>query len=68
MCGINSGYHDVNICYYGRTIVHFNKTVRKIKFHHIKKEVVTVILITQIYICMLTRTTTTVNSMSNVNF
>ncbi len=48
MCGINSGYHDVNISYYGRTMVHFNKTVRKIKFHHIKKEVVTVIFFTDV--------------------
>ncbi len=39
MCGFNSGYHDVNVCYYGRTKVNFNKTqtVRKIEFHHIKR-------------------------------
>ncbi len=44
MCGFNSGYHDVNVCYYGRTMVNFNKTqtVRKIKFHHINKEVVAI--------------------------
>ncbi len=44
MCGFNSGYHDVNVCYYGRTMVNFNKTqtVRKIYFHHLKKEVVAI--------------------------
>ncbi len=44
MCDLNSGYHDVNVCYHGRTMVNFNKTqtVRKIKFHHIKKEVVAI--------------------------
>ncbi len=26
MCGFNSGYHDVNLCYFGRTMVNFNKT------------------------------------------
>ncbi len=26
MCGFNSGYHDVNVCYYGRTMVNFNTT------------------------------------------
>ncbi len=25
MCGFNSIYHDVNVCYYGRTMVNFNK-------------------------------------------
>ncbi len=39
MCGFNSGYHDVNVCYYGRTMVNFNKTqiVRKNIFHHLKR-------------------------------
>ncbi len=54
-------------------MVNFNKTqtVRKIKFHHIKKEVVAIFTdVTdfdneQIYICILSQTTT-VNSMSNV--
>ncbi len=34
MLGFISGYHEVNICYYGRTMVNFNKTetVRKIQF------------------------------------
>ncbi len=34
----------ITVCYYGRTIVNFNKTqtVRKITFHHIKKEVVAI--------------------------
>ncbi len=42
MCGFNSGYHDLNVCYYGRTMVNLNKTqtVRKKLFHRIKKEVV----------------------------
>ncbi len=56
-------------------MVNFNKTqtVRKINFHHIKKEVVAIFTdVTdfdneQIYICILTQTTT-VNSMSNVHF
>ncbi len=48
MCGFNSGYHDVNVCYYGRTMVNFNKTINRLllieknKFHHIKKEVVAI--------------------------
>ncbi len=52
-------------------MVNFNKTqtVRKIKFHHIKKVVAnfTDFDNEQIYICILTQTTT-VNSMSNVHF
>ncbi len=45
MCGFNSSYHDVNACYYGRTMDNFNKTqtVIKNKFHHIKKEVVAIV-------------------------
>ncbi len=44
MCGFIYVYHDVNVCYYGRTMINFNKTqtVRKIQFHHIKKEVVAI--------------------------
>ncbi len=40
----NSGYHDVNVCYYGRTMIYFNKTQTVIKnvFHHIRKEVVAI--------------------------
>ncbi len=26
MCGFNSGYHDVNVCYHGRTKFNFNTT------------------------------------------
>ncbi len=39
-----TGYHDVNVCYYGRTMVNLNKTqiVRKIIFHHLKKEIVAI--------------------------
>ncbi len=38
MCGFNCGYHDLNICYYERPMVNFNKTqtVRIITFHHNK--------------------------------
>ncbi len=75
MCGFNSGYHDVNVCYYGRTKVNFNKTqtVRQNKCHHIKKEVVAVFTDVNVtdfdnehklnsnYYCH-------VNSMSNVHF
>ncbi len=52
----------------------FNKTQTvRFKFHHVKKEVVEIFTdVTdfdneQIYICILTQTTT-VNSMSNVHF
>ncbi len=37
----NSGYHDVNVCYYGRTMIYFNKTPKNV-FHHIRKEVVAI--------------------------
>ncbi len=54
MCGFNSSYHDVNACYYGRTMVNFNKTqtVIKNKFHHIKKEVVAIVFTYFVYLIM----------------
>lgn len=38
MCGFNCGYDEVNVSYYGKPMVSFNKTqtVRIIKIHHIK--------------------------------
>ncbi len=44
MCGFNSGYHDVNVCFYGKTMVNLNKTqtVINVLFHHMKKEVVAI--------------------------
>ncbi len=52
-------------------LILIKQTVRKIKFHHIKKVVANFTDVTdfdneQIYICILTQTTT-VNSMSNVH-
>jgi len=26
MCGFNCGYHELNVCYNGKPVVHFNNT------------------------------------------
>ncbi len=43
MCGFNSAYRDINVCYMEEQfLILLKQTVRKIVIHQIKKEVVAI--------------------------